>query len=415
MKGIDVGNIYPRRILRTGVVKADHSPAKDFALSDVALHKICRMHDIPNPPLGWWAKKAAGRKVKQTPLPRAKAGTATSFTIAAGETRHEPDAIAAVRENARMLASTVTHQGRPSPHPIVELTARRLGKAKTPGLAGLVSVKGAGLIQCQLAPASIDRFELALNHIAAAAAVIGIELLRGETAAVFWCDGETIGFSVTEAVRREKHIPTDKERADQEAWQRKQARRWQRDSWNDIGGSFMGPQIPDWDHHPTGQLAFEFEQFYFLSVCPRRSFRDGKTQRLETMAADIAVGAAVLAAAKKQDRLHREEDARIRDQARLRREQTLRDTYTEERREAALDKVLQDIAALERLRRLVASLQAELTAAADGRVATFLAFAERRLDAREAALSAGGLSAQFTNQRLFGSDDDHGFRVPHCY
>ncbi len=27
--------------------------AKDFRLSDVALHKICRKHDIPNPPLGW--------------------------------------------------------------------------------------------------------------------------------------------------------------------------------------------------------------------------------------------------------------------------------------------------------------------------------------------------------------------------
>ena len=33
--------------------------AKEFVISDVALHKICRKHGIPNPPLGWWAKKAA--------------------------------------------------------------------------------------------------------------------------------------------------------------------------------------------------------------------------------------------------------------------------------------------------------------------------------------------------------------------
>lgn len=39
--------------------------AKEFAISDVALHKICKKHDIPNPPLGWWAKKAAGKKVKR--------------------------------------------------------------------------------------------------------------------------------------------------------------------------------------------------------------------------------------------------------------------------------------------------------------------------------------------------------------
>ena len=44
--------------------------AKEFVLSDVALHKICRKHDIPNPPLGWWAKKAAGKPVKQIPLPK---------------------------------------------------------------------------------------------------------------------------------------------------------------------------------------------------------------------------------------------------------------------------------------------------------------------------------------------------------
>ena len=39
-----------------------------------ALHKICKKHDIPNPALGWWAKKAAGKAVKQIPLPKAKTG-----------------------------------------------------------------------------------------------------------------------------------------------------------------------------------------------------------------------------------------------------------------------------------------------------------------------------------------------------
>lgn len=61
--------------------------AKDFRLSDVALHKICRKHDIPNPPLGWWAKHAAGHKVKRIPLPKAKAGIALTVVIAS--VRHE--------------------------------------------------------------------------------------------------------------------------------------------------------------------------------------------------------------------------------------------------------------------------------------------------------------------------------------
>lgn len=43
--------------------------AKRFGVSDVALAKICRKLDVPRPPPGWWARKAAGRKVRIAPLP----------------------------------------------------------------------------------------------------------------------------------------------------------------------------------------------------------------------------------------------------------------------------------------------------------------------------------------------------------
>ena len=48
--------------------------AKRFGISDVALAKICRRLDVPRPPPGWWARKAAGRKVKIVPLPAAGPG-----------------------------------------------------------------------------------------------------------------------------------------------------------------------------------------------------------------------------------------------------------------------------------------------------------------------------------------------------
>jgi len=277
----------------------------------------------------------------------------------------------------------------------------------------LVATDGAGLIKCEVAPASINRLELALNRIAAAARGIGIELVRGDAAAAFLCDGEAIGFAVTEAVKREKHVPTDKEKADQEAWQRKRAQRWQRNSWDDLDLSLSGPRIPEWDYHPTGQLALELEQAYLLGGAVRRSFRDAKIQRLEAMASDIAVGVAVFAAAKKQDRVLREEEARRQDQERLRREQVLRDRHVEERRSSALDRILDDIAALERLRSLVAGLRTELPTADNERISTFVAFAEQRLAMREGALSAEGLARRFDEERLFGGDDDHDFRRPY--
>ena len=55
--------------------------AKEFGVSDVALHKLCRKHDIPKPPVGYWAKVAAGKRVKQTPLPAPKAGVPDTVSI----------------------------------------------------------------------------------------------------------------------------------------------------------------------------------------------------------------------------------------------------------------------------------------------------------------------------------------------
>src|ERR1700741_3145904 len=48
--------------------------AKEFGLSDVALHKICRKDEIPTPSLGYWAKKAHGKPVTNTPLPEGSQG-----------------------------------------------------------------------------------------------------------------------------------------------------------------------------------------------------------------------------------------------------------------------------------------------------------------------------------------------------
>ena len=42
--------------------------AKQFGLSDVALHKICSKHDVPTPPQGYWAKKEFGKPVTVRPL-----------------------------------------------------------------------------------------------------------------------------------------------------------------------------------------------------------------------------------------------------------------------------------------------------------------------------------------------------------
>lgn len=77
--------------------------------------------------------------------------------------------------------------------------------------------------------------------------------------------------------------------------------------------------------------------------------------------------------------------------------------------------MLEEIASLDRLRRLVANLRGEELSVSASRVAEFLGLAERRLASREAALSAEGLEQRFEKNKLFGDDDDHAFRPPYGY
>src|SRR5438045_197743 len=42
--------------------------ADQFGISGNGLAKICRRLDVPYPPRGWWAKKAAGKTLSISPL-----------------------------------------------------------------------------------------------------------------------------------------------------------------------------------------------------------------------------------------------------------------------------------------------------------------------------------------------------------
>lgn len=387
--------------------------AKEFAISDVALHKICRKHGIPNPPLGWWAKKAAGKTVKQTPLPETKVWTVDKITIAGADLSRESSTLAIVREQARILASEGGDDQAASPHPIIDRALAKLGKAK-PSDIGIVAADGAGLIKCEVAPQSIDRLTVILPRILRAALLQGFQLVAGEGSARFKSDTETIDFSISELVRREKHVLTDAERAEEEAWQRKRDRAARRNSWGDV--FFDRPRFPEWDYHPTGQLSFEFEQVYVSGgTAPRRSFRDAKIQRLETMASDIAVGLAVLAAAKTDQRLKREEEQRRVEEERRRRELAARIKHIEDRRTAGLGAILAELDELDRLRRLIAMLTAEAPAEPTPRVSTFLAWAKEHLAKREARLSVQAIEDRFAAEHLFGGNDDHAFVSPRWY
>lgn len=375
--------------------------ARDFGLSDVALHKICRKHNIPNPPLGWWAKHAAGHKVKRTPLPKLKSGISDTVVIASGELRKEPDDIASAREQARIRASEGEAGADAPANPIVTRSIAKLRTAKASPV-GLVSVSQQGLIAIEIAPASVVRIEQCLNRIVAAAQLQGFDLNgKGERAA--FTDGVvTIPFTLKETIKRSKHVPTEQELAEQEKQRKDRDRRWARNSVDSVIAFSLRNPWPEWDHDPTGQVAFEMDVYLRYASQIRRSFKDAKIQRLENMAADIAVGMAVLGAAKREDD-RKAEEARLREEeaTRLRIEAKRRD-YIEDRRSKVLGEVFARLERRDQLRLVVSQLTAELGHDDSARTAEFVRWARKVLERAEQRMSVAGLEALFEAEHVFG-------------
>lgn len=174
--------------------------------------------------------------------------------------------------------------------------------------------------------------------------------------------------------------------------------------------------FPEWDHACTDRLKLEFEAVYVQAGrSPRRSFSDAKVQRLEDMSGEIAVGLAVLAAAKSEEDRRREAQHRAYEEERHRRQEALRSKHIVERRSGALDEILAELGNLQRLRVLLDDLAKTQTTPDASRVLEFVRWARGELSRREAALTPIGLEERFVAAHLFGDDDDHHFRAPHLY
>jgi hypothetical protein len=84
--------------------------AKEFRLSNVGLGKACRRHNLPVPARGYWARKAAGHKMRQPPLPPSKNGDETVTLL--GSARPDPSAEAEPQAVHRLIAFEMQPENR---------------------------------------------------------------------------------------------------------------------------------------------------------------------------------------------------------------------------------------------------------------------------------------------------------------
>lgn len=107
------------------------------------------------------------------------------------------------------------------------------------------------------------------------------------------------------------------------------------------------------------------------------------------MASDIAVGLAVLAAAKTEERLRREVEQRRIEEERRRRELAARVKHIQDRRTTGLSALLSELDELDRLRRLIAMLT-ESFGRTEPQIVGVSGLDHRALDAARGSLVSAG-------------------------
>jgi hypothetical protein len=110
--------------------------AKEFGMSDVGLAKMCRKHNIPVPPVGYWRRQETGYKDSRPSLPASKDGPEHLDIYVSERLRPE------FEELARQFAPKVIVTPEIS-HPLALRSQRLLEREKTNQRGLLTSKNGA--------------------------------------------------------------------------------------------------------------------------------------------------------------------------------------------------------------------------------------------------------------------------------
>ncbi len=229
--------------------------AKRFRLSDVGPRKICAKHGIPTPPLGYWAKLAHGKKVRQPPLPPIKSGQSERIDLTPAATEKLSDEAAqelryALEREAHAGTKITVPNERPRKlHPLAEEAEKALREAREDhyGFRNFLSDWNPPLY---LAKASISRAIRILDTIAKEVGARGGEVTSHGREIRLVFNGEPFYLRIYELKEKSAYTPTGEDKKRQERHDEMAARH--PDTWEP--GRRV---IPYWRYGPSGRLAIE--------------------------------------------------------------------------------------------------------------------------------------------------------------
>ena len=374
--------------------------AADFGISDVALKKICQRHRVPTPPRGFWAKKEAGKPVKQTRFVETADPQDELIEIHGGLGSRLPEPVKAIinRERAaqKQRAATIelkSNSALVDIHRVVAATAKVL-RTSAADEHGAVAAIGDGMCGVTTGKASAERVIATLDGLARSLEARGIEIVPAGSAMTISSDGENVMFSLKEKVRYEEHVPT---RSELVAENRRRSRL--STSWE---FSFER-SYRELDTIRTGQLSLEIADCYLTGF--RRVWRDGKRQRLESLVEDMAIGLIAYAAGLKlkheeSERWRRNWERKCRVQRRAEERQC-----REEQRRAILDGLVAISVERDRLRTWLKEVEHWPAPSQRDELTRFVDWAQSRYDHLEHQIEPTGIAKALRERKLFPEID----------
>lgn len=324
----DGRNLYRRESLYEEVWKNPVTKvAERYGVSDVMIHKVCKVLNIPVPPRGYWAKKEAGEPVEQTPLPPHTRRTEVTGRRTdesekeAGTTADE--ALSFLSEDERELVVKTALQlqvdpGKRKLHPVLlkhkaSYAAWKKVHPRDPLAAWNRDLyrripEGEPIFYEAVSEDALPRLYRILDALYSAVETLGGSINQNLSVRI---RGEEVWFTVSESQEQAKHALTKVELRQVEQYENdKRAGRYARE-----------PKFRKYDYLPTGRLTFSPSRGSYV--------KDSTKTGLEDRVGELLLGLYMESEIVRLEREAREAEKRRAEEA-ARRKELLRQKYNEE-------------------------------------------------------------------------------------
>lgn len=305
--------------------------ARGYGLSDRGLGKICKRLEIPVPGRGYWQMKKKGLKMTAPPLQPTKKLNATGTYIhktskPRREAKEDNETCELITAEKMPENKITVPPSLDSPHPLIAMTRRSLIGAKVDA-RGLKKPRARGCLDIHVGQDSIDRAMLIMDTLVKALETRGFNISVNKVPPFFTSVSvmdEVIKFALIEDLDRTERKLTAAQIKEKE-----------KHPW------MYSRQV--YDYSPNGILSLIIRNDDALNH--RKTWSDGKKQRLEECLNSFVGGLIKTAIAIKHLRVERERRDREWQEERRKREEAERIWQEEQEKMKALDR---EIAAWQR-------------------------------------------------------------------